>query len=144
MRNIATAVAVIGIIVVAACGNKDATPAPTAPTAGGYPPGQYPPPGTPGYPPPAPGYPPTAAQPGYPPPPGPTPPPGPAPGPAPAAMSVPGPLAAPCNADGASCGTHHCNTQYQKCAFPCQNADADCIAPNGCVLGLCVPKLPGT
>lgn len=141
MRTFATVVvAVTGIIVVAACGKKDETPQPVAPTAQ---PG-YPPPGTPGYP--------TAAAPGYPTAPAPTyaPPPATAPAPtapAPAAggqMAVPGPLAAPCQADGPSCGTHHCNTQYQKCAFPCVNAETDCLQPNACVLGLCVPKLPGT
>ncbi len=140
MRTFATlavAVTVTGFISVAGgCGKKDDAPAAVAPQ--GQP--GYPPPGTPGYPPP-PGQP-TA---GYPPPPGPAPtgvPP--APPPAAAGMSVPGPLAAPCAADGPSCGTHHCNVQYQKCAFPCANADADCLAPNGCILGLCVPKLPGT
>ncbi len=73
----------------------------------------------------------------------PAPPPGPAPAPAPTAapaasgqMSVPGPIAFQCQND-VPCGTHHCNLQYGKCAFPCQSA-ADCIAPNQCNLGLCV------
>jgi hypothetical protein len=56
-------------------------------------------------------------------------------------MATPGPLALPCSNDVA-CGTHHCNTQYAKCAFPCQSA-ADCISPNACVMGLCVPQMPG-
>ena len=60
---------------------------------------------------------------------------------APAALSTPGPLALPCSSD-AQCGTAHCNTQFQKCVFPCA-ADTDCIAPNHCVATLCVPALPG-
>ena len=40
----------------------------------------------------------------------------------------PGPLAFSCQND-VPCGTHHCNMQYGKCAFPCQTAD-DCISPN--------------
>src|SRR4029077_669665 len=52
-------------------------------------------------------------------------------------MAVPGPIAFQCQND-VPCGTHHCNTQYGKCAFPCQSA-ADCIPPNQCSLGLCVP-----
>ena len=39
------------------------------------------------------------------------------------------------------CGTHHCNTQYGKCAFPCQTS-TDCITPNACMMGLCVPQMP--
>jgi hypothetical protein len=52
-------------------------------------------------------------------------------------MSTPGPLALPCSSD-ATCGLHHCNTQFSKCAFPCQTA-ADCIAPNQCMMGVCLP-----
>jgi hypothetical protein len=59
------------------------------------------------------------------------------PGAASGQMSVPGPLAFQCQND-MPCGLHHCNTQYGKCAFPCQSA-ADCISPNQCVAGLCVP-----
>ncbi len=55
-------------------------------------------------------------------------------------MAVPGPVAFQCTND-VPCGTHHCNTQYGKCAFPCQS-NADCITPNGCVMGLCVPQMP--
>jgi hypothetical protein len=57
-------------------------------------------------------------------------------------MAVPGAVAFSCQND-VPCGTHHCNTQYGKCAFPCQSA-ADCISPNTCMLGLCVPAPPGT
>jgi hypothetical protein len=86
----------------------------------------------------------TYAQP-YPPPPPPAPAPvqpAPAIGPSPAPgvsgqMAVPGPVAFQCQND-IPCGTHHCNLQYGKCAFPCQT-NADCISPNSCVLGLCVP-----
>src|SRR5262245_20438053 len=125
-KFVAVAAAVTGcIVVIAACGNKDSTPnaaAPTATAPGQYPPGQYPPqpygqPGQPGqYPPPGP-----APAPGpYPPAPGP----GPAPAPA-ATMATPSPIATPCQNDG-PCLTHHCNMQYQKCAFPCVNSEVDC------------------
>ena len=55
-------------------------------------------------------------------------------------MAVPGPVAFQCTND-VPCGTHHCNVQYGKCAFPCQTA-ADCISPNSCMMGLCVPQMP--
>ncbi|MGH7440765.1 MAG: hypothetical protein ACREOE_06505 [Gemmatimonadales bacterium] len=106
----------------------------------GYPPGQYPQQQQ-GYPPPQQGY---AQQPAYPqqqqPMPGA---PAAAPGAAPAGgqMAVPGPVAFSCQND-VPCGTHHCNTQYGKCAFPCQSA-VDCISPNTCMMGLCVPAPPG-
>jgi hypothetical protein len=58
-----------------------------------------------------------------------------------AQMAVPGPVAFSCQND-VPCGTHHCNIQYGKCAFPCQTA-ADCITPNTCMMGLCVPAPPG-
>jgi hypothetical protein len=58
-----------------------------------------------------------------------------------APMAVPGPVAFSCQND-VPCGTHHCNVQYGKCAFPCQTA-ADCITPNTCMMGLCVPAPPG-
>jgi hypothetical protein len=64
--------------------------------------------------------------------------------PAPAAavaLSPPGPLALPCTSD-AQCATAHCNTQFGKCVFPCQN-DNDCIAPNRCMAGACLPAVPG-
>lgn len=75
--------------------------------------------------------------------PAPTPAPAPAPAPvAPAAavagpLSTPGPLALPCTSD-ANCATHHCNPQFGKCVFPCLN-DNDCIAPNHCMSGACLP-----
>jgi hypothetical protein len=168
MRAFAVALLFVPVaLVVAACENPDANQGATAPTAtspyGAYPPPGYPPGyGQPGYPAPtaAPGYPqqpyPTAAPAPYPPataapppnypPPGPAPAPGPGPGAPPppagsAAMSTPGPLALPCQNDGI-CGTHHCNTQYGKCAFPCATA-ADCVAPNVCTMGICTPALPG-
>src|SRR5258706_4113372 len=119
MRMLRTFTVVGSIAVVAAgCKKQDDTQnanvAPTATTA-------YPPPG---YPPqqgaypqqqPAPGYGqyPNQPQPGAP-----------APAPMPTAapmggqMAVPGPVAVQCQNDVA-CGTHHCNTQYGKCAFPC-------------------------
>jgi hypothetical protein len=151
MRALATAFAVtISFPPVVACGNSDATPQPTAPTAGygAYPPG-YP---AQGQPPPPQGYPPASYPPGYgpaapqytaaaPAPYAPPPPPAPvAPYPAaPAAtatMSTPGLLALPCQSD-AICGLHHCNTQYGKCAFPCQTA-VDCVS-NNCIMGVCLP-----
>lgn len=57
--------------------------------------------------------------------------------PAAAPLSAPGPLALPCSSD-ANCATHHCNTQFGKCVFPCLN-DNDCIAPNRCMAGACLP-----
>ena len=57
-------------------------------------------------------------------------------------MATPGPLALPCQSDGA-CGLHRCNVQAQKCAFPCQTP-VDCAGGNQCMMGACVPKLPGT
>ena len=57
-----------------------------------------------------------------------------------APLAVPGPLAFPCEND-VPCGTHRCNTAYGRCTFPCQS-DVDCIAPNVCVMSLCVPDMP--
>ncbi len=125
MRTLSTCAAVAAIlgVVVGACQPKqDDVP---AGYPQGYPPGQAPP-----------GYPTGTAPPGYPPP-------GPMPGPAPTGsgtMAVPGPIAFQCK-DDVPCGTHHCNLQYGKCAFPCQSA-ADCIQPNSCIAGLCVPAPP--
>jgi hypothetical protein len=150
MRMLLTCILVATLpAIVVGCKRQDDTqqPTPVAATAPygpyqGYPApqatyGQYaPPPATPTY-----------AQP-YPPPP----PPAQAPvqpatpiSPAPAPgvsgqMAVPGPVAFQCQND-IPCGTHHCNVQYGKCAFPCQT-NADCISPNSCVLGLCVPAPP--
>ncbi len=149
-----TAVAASCFALVAACAKKqDDTPPPAVapqPTAAAYP--GYPQQGYPqqGQPMPAQGaYPPPAATYGqYPQPaPGAQPMPPAAmpaqPGAAPAAsgqMAVPGPVAFQCQND-VPCGTHHCNLQYGKCAFPCQSA-ADCISPNQCMMGLCVPQMP--
>jgi hypothetical protein len=162
MRTFATVSAVSAalFVIVGAC-----TPQNQQQQPGQYPPGYVPQAGQPGYtgqpgyngqpgyPAPQPGYPqPGQTQPAYTAQPGtyptaaPTGAPTAAPTAAPAgggAMSTPGPLALPCTNDG-PCGLHHCNTQYQKCAFPCTNADTDCISPNSCILGVCVPKPPGT
>jgi hypothetical protein len=56
-----------------------------------------------------------------------------------APLATPGPLALPCTSDSA-CGLAHCNTQYGKCAFPCQQA-TDCISGATCntMTGLCLP-----
>ena len=56
---------------------------------------------------------------------------------APGQMAVPGPAALACTND-LPCITHHCNLQYGKCAFPCQSNN-DCLAPNVCATGFCVP-----
>jgi hypothetical protein len=144
MRTISTCAAVASVfVVIAACGPKqDAAQPTTAPTGTapyGYPqqPGAYPQqPGA--YPQPTATYQqPMGAPTGYP-----TAAPTAAP-PAPAGggqMAVPGPVAFSCTND-VPCGTHHCNTQYGKCAFPCQT-NVDCITPNACVMGLCVPQMP--
>src|SRR5258708_7774816 len=148
MRMLRTSAALGSLfVIVAGCKKQDDTqPVSGAPTASaaypGYPPpqgayGQYPqqqpyPQAAPGY-----GQYPTQPQPG-------------ATAPLPAAtaappaagqMAVPGPVAFQCTND-VPCGMHHCNTQYGKCAFPCQSA-VDCIAPNQCMMGLCVPQMPG-
>ena len=59
-------------------------------------------------------------------------------------MAVPGPMALACN-NPVGCGLAKCNQQYQKCAFPCQNSDADCIQGAVCNVqtGFCLPKGPG-
>jgi hypothetical protein len=166
MRAYALLVFATPLFVIVACENSASSPQPTAPTASyanpppGYaqpPPGQaqpppgYPAPGyAPGYATAAPAYPPAAAQypapapaPAYPPAPAPTVAPAPVPpgAPAPAAggtMATPGLLALPCQSD-ATCGLHRCNTQYGKCAFPCQSAAADCAPASQCLMGVCVP-----
>jgi hypothetical protein len=146
MRTISTCAAVASLLVVfAACGPKqDASQqSPTAPTGGapyGYPPqqpGAYPQqPGA--YPQPTATYQqPMGAPTGYP---QPTAAPTAAPPAAGGQMAVPGPVAFQCTND-VPCGTHHCNVQYGKCAFPCQT-NTDCITPNACVMGLCVPQMP--
>ncbi len=55
--------------------------------------------------------------------------------------SPPGPLALPCQSDF-TCGTHKCNLQAQRCAFPCANSRTDCAAGMGCLNGICVPGGP--
>ncbi|MGO9837566.1 MAG: hypothetical protein ACLP1X_25525 [Polyangiaceae bacterium] len=151
MRTTIACTAVASLLVVlASCKRQDdasqqptMTPTATAAYPGAPPQGQYPP-GQPGQ------QAPTYNQ--YPPsPPQPVPPPG-APSPTVAApgapsgqMAVPGPVAFQCQND-VPCGTHRCNTQYGKCAFPCQT-NVDCLAPNTCMSGLCVPpflKAPGS
>ena len=156
VRTFATVSVVTFCILAMACKSSSTPTTPATPTAGAAP-GQYPQQGAypqqPGYPQQgaAPqGYPPgTAAptgqypqQPGYAAPtgaPGVVAQPG-APGaPAAAPMATPGPLALPCQNDQ-SCGLAHCNTQYGKCAFPCQSA-ADCIQGASCntMTGFCLP-----
>jgi hypothetical protein len=54
-------------------------------------------------------------------------------------LSQPSPMALPCQSD-AQCLTHRCNTQFGKCAWPCQT-DNDCVAGNHCMAGACVPKM---
>ena len=155
MRILASSsfVTLLAILAAVACNKPNSTPPPaTGPGAApsGYPTGQYPPPGyqqapPPGYQQPAPtgGY--APAPQGYPPAgPAGAPPQGPAPTGAPPAgggapMATPGPLALPCQNDQA-CGLAHCNTQYGKCAFPCQSA-ADCIQGASCnsMTGFCLP-----
>lgn len=160
MRRISAAV--VGVVSVvaltAACGKKDETPAPVAPTGSAQPYGQpgygqpgygqpgygqpgYGQPGQPGYGQPQPGYgQPGQPQPGYPQPgqPG---------APAAGTMAVPGPMALPCQNDS-QCMTHKCNTQYGKCAYPCVS-DADCVQGSTCFTGggalaTCIPKPPGS
>jgi hypothetical protein len=57
------------------------------------------------------------------------------------ALSQPSPMALPCTSD-AACLTHRCNTQFAKCAWPCQS-DNDCNPGNHCMAGACVPAMPG-
>ncbi|HXX66039.1 MAG TPA: hypothetical protein VEK07_02595 [Polyangiaceae bacterium] len=152
---LATMVATSLIVIAVACRRQDDTQQPASAPAGTAPYGQYPG----GYAPPPQGaygqYPaapyPTATYgagqgaPLAPPPPAQAAPPPAvaAPPPAPAGsgqMAVPGPVAFQCQND-LPCGTHHCNVQYGKCAFPCQT-NVDCITPNTCVMGLCVPAPP--
>jgi hypothetical protein len=59
--------------------------------------------------------------------------------PAGGAMSQPSPMALACSND-AACLTHRCNTQFGKCAWPCQS-DNDCVTGNHCMAGACVPKM---
>jgi hypothetical protein len=147
MRSLTfVAIVGLGVLAVAACGKKDDTPAPNTPnTAAGYPQQGYPQQGYPqqgAYP--QQGYPQQGAYPQQQPQQYPQQPAGGQPmGTAPAggAMAVPGPMALPCQNDS-QCGLARCNTQYSKCAFPCQNGDIDCIQGAQCGLGgLCMPKV---
>lgn len=58
-----------------------------------------------------------------------------------ATQAPPSPLALPCQSD-ITCGTHKCNLQTGRCAFPCANAQTDCAAGMGCMSGICVPGAP--
>ena len=136
MRKTAALVGLVATLTVfAACKKDDPPPATQANAAQPGQPGYYQPqPGQPGYQP-QPGYPPQPGQPGYPPQPG---------QPQAGQLAVPGPAALPCQNDS-MCMTHKCNTQYQKCAFPCET-DNDCIQGAYCFKGpvpACVPKAPG-
>jgi hypothetical protein len=102
----------------------------------GYPPQQqgYPPQQQ-GYPPQQQGYPPQ--QQGYPP--------QQQPAAQPTAAAAPSPLALPCTND-MICGTHKCNMQTQRCAFPCA-ANTDCTGGFTCMgaggpTAICVPGAP--
>ncbi len=66
-----------------------------------------------------------------------------APPPATAPPAPASPLALPCQSD-ATCGTHKCNMQIGKCAFPCRpgQSQVDCVAGMGCMAGVCVPGAP--
>ena len=62
--------------------------------------------------------------------------------PAPAAQGQPSPFALPCQSD-ITCGTHKCNLQMQKCAWPCASS-ADCAAGFSCMgaggpTAMCIP-----
>ena len=133
MRKLLTCIAAAPLVVIAiACKHDDTSQQATAPTAT-YPQGYPPPTATYPYPGTQPTY--TAQPTAYPQPTG-----APTTPPAGGQMAVPGPFAFQCQND-VPCGTHHCNMQYQKCAFPCQTA-VDCLAPNSCVMGVCVPAPP--
>lgn len=128
MQRIAGVVVVgVSLVTLAVACSKDPPPA-QAPVAN---------------PPPQAGQPPQPGQPGYQ---APTAPPGqPAP-PAPGQMTTPGPTALSCQNDS-QCITHRCNTQYQKCAYPCVS-DADCIQGTTCfgsgsTAATCILKLGG-
>lgn len=115
---------------------------PGQPGYGQPPPQGYGQPGQPGY-----GQPPPQGY-GQPPPPGYGQPqpgygqPQPQPGTQPTTTAAPSPLALPCQNDMV-CGTHKCNTQTGRCAFPC-TANTDCAGGFSCMgaggpTALCVP-----
>jgi len=65
-----------------------------------------------------------------------------APQPVPTATVAPSPLALPCQND-LICGTHKCNLQSQRCAFPCA-ANTDCASGFTCMgaggaTAICIP-----
>ena len=93
-----------------ACSKND--PPPAQPIVMQPAPAATPQPGQPGYQPP--GYQPAPPQPGQ--------------------LSTPGPTAMACANDG-QCMLHHCNMQFQKCAFPCVT-DTDCIQGAHCLTAL--------
>ncbi len=126
MKLIATTTTVLALLVFA-CGSASTTATTATPGANPYAAYYGPPPCDPSQPGCTPGA--QAPQPGYPS----------APGPAASPMAVPGPLALPCQNDSA-CIMGRCNTQYQKCAFPCQSP-ADCAQGASCnaMSGLCLP-----
>jgi hypothetical protein len=123
MRNIAALLlSTVPLVVAFACKKKDEQPPPQQPVYAPQAPGVQPAPTQP-----------APAQPA----PAPT-----APAPAPTAagtLSQPSPRALPCTAD-ANCLTHRCNTQFGKCAWPCQT-DTDCNPGNRCMGGACVPAV---
>jgi hypothetical protein len=142
--SVVTVVTTVGLVVFACGGNQDAAQQPTTPQGQQqqpYPQQPYPQQQPQAYP--------QQQQPQSPPPqqtfpqqqqPQPLPQTSPTPvAPAAPAMATPGPFALPCQNDGA-CGLARCNTQFQKCAFPCQSA-ADCNATASCnpMTGLCLP-----
>lgn len=62
--------------------------------------------------------------------------------PQPAPAAAPSPLALPCSSD-ITCGTHRCNAQTGRCAFPCAS-NADCAGGFSCMgaggpTAICVP-----
>ena len=159
MKRLFPVFAITVCVVAVACRKEEQAPTATSPTANPYPqqPGQYP--QQPGQYPQQPGqYPqqPGAQQPGqYPQQPGaqqpypaPT---GPAQGYPPGTAQPPAqPPAAPMSSGGfvpcttdMMCGLAHCNMQTQKCIFPCQNAAVDCVQGAQCMMGACLPMVPG-
>jgi hypothetical protein len=130
--TVAVVVALGAPVALAACGKKDEAP-PTTPSnapgsAWGQPGYGQPPP--PGYGTAPPSTPVATSQPTV--------------APAPGQLATPGPAALPCTND-TMCVTHKCNTQYGKCAFPCES-DNDCIQGSYCAKVLvpsCWPKAPG-
>ncbi len=109
-KLVAGAVSLV-VLTLMACSKNDPPPAQPIVTQQ-PPPAATPQPGQPGYQPP--GYQPAPAQPGQ--------------------LSTPGPTAMACANDG-QCMLHHCNMQFQKCAFPC-TTDTDCIQGAHCLTAL--------